>query len=434
MTTLNKSWCPIPWNNCSIKNNGDYRVCVYANSDRKSRGLLGYGMPAEENPSKYNAVYSGPNDVRNADILKRVRFNMLNGIKDEMCVRCNVEDAHDIPSARKWAVNEFKNTITLDKCKEKTNYDGSINPKDFDISLIDLRFGNVCNLKCRSCWPGESSAWSEDWEALGEPSPGDSYNWYSDEAVDRIVDSIGNIKQIHISGGEPLYLKQHTTFLEKLIDRGMNKKITLDYNSNLTKLPPRIIELWKQFKQVRVGVSVDGYNGVNDYIRYPSKWKDVIVNFDKLRQLDNCKSWFTTTVMIHNIIYLPDLFEYVLNNYPTSKLNTIINLHLLRNPAHLNIQTLPLAVKQKVAAKLDRWLVSEFVAKQPDQVRLELTNHIDGFVEFMLDDFNYTFKKFVTVTETLDKLRNQNFRNDLSELYDMMQDEYEEAARTAIIK
>ena len=33
--------------------------------------------------------------------------------------------------------------------------------------------------------------------------------------------------------------------------------------------------LWENFRHVSVGVSIDGVEKVNDYIRYPSKWKNI---------------------------------------------------------------------------------------------------------------------------------------------------------------
>ena len=70
----NPSWCPVPWTSFSINNNGDYRMCVQANTHRKTRGTLrddhGVAMRADTHSLA---------ETRNCGMLKDVRSKMLQG-------------------------------------------------------------------------------------------------------------------------------------------------------------------------------------------------------------------------------------------------------------------------------------------------------------------------------------------------------------------
>ena len=52
----------------------------------------------------------------------------------------------------------------------------------------------------------------------------------------------------------------------------------LFYTTNLTVLKDELFDLWSQFGHIYLGVSIDGYGEVDDYIRYPSKWEKLEKN------------------------------------------------------------------------------------------------------------------------------------------------------------
>ena len=73
--------------------------------------------------------------------------------------------------------------------------------------------------------------------------------------------------------GEPLIINAHYDFLQKCVDEGYASKLVIEYNTNITNVPQRAWDIWKHFKNVIVGVSIDGNKEVNDLIRFPSKWR-----------------------------------------------------------------------------------------------------------------------------------------------------------------
>ena len=47
-----------------------------------------------------------------------------------------------------------------------TSEDGTIDTEKVPLEYLDLRLGNLCNLKCRICSPSESSLWIDDFAEL----------------------------------------------------------------------------------------------------------------------------------------------------------------------------------------------------------------------------------------------------------------------------
>lgn len=55
----------------------------------------------------------------------------------------------------------------------------------------------------------------------------------------------------------------------------------IEYNSNITYIPNKALDIWQHFEKICIGVSLDGINKINNYIRYPSKWEKA---FNSLRK------------------------------------------------------------------------------------------------------------------------------------------------------
>jgi hypothetical protein len=54
---------------------------------------------------------------------------------------------------------------------------------------------------------------------------------------------------------------------------GHAKDLELRYNSNGVEWRDDLFDLWKEFKSVRFHYSIDSIKEMNDYIRYPSEWR-----------------------------------------------------------------------------------------------------------------------------------------------------------------
>lgn len=452
MSNENKSWCPLPWLGVSIRNNGDYRVCCNANSSA-SKGLL------RSNDGKIlNANFAQLSDVRNSEQLKEIRRHMLRGERHETCIRCNREDDAGVRSRRLYEKEFWREKFELKDAIASAEADGSLNEKRSPVGYYDIRFGNLCNLKCRMCGPTDSSLWYKEHYETNGPTFVDSsstvklenmlgtirvegfnpYGWHESEKFwKETEENLSNVQLMYLVGGEPLLIERHYELLEKLISLGRAKNVILDYNSNIVLLPPRALALWKNFKEVRLGCSIDGYGKINEYIRHPSKWANTEKNLDILDAAEgNLKVWITTTVQIYNVFYLTDLIKWkierkfrLINNQQNSPW---VTTHPLHTAKHFNIKALTPKLKSLVASKFDDFFINWFLpyahenfseAERPRLIE-NMNRLLGGYKSFMYqDDLSALLPKFWKTTQEMDRYRNQSFLETMPEFAEPLLEE-----------
>ena len=417
------TFCPIPWNFQAIRANGDLRVCCQANVT-KNQGVI-----RKEDGSAYNAGKDVLVDARNNNMMKTIRLNMLNDVWNEECGRCQNEETAGLVSRRTYENEQWQ--LSIDEARSKTKEDGSIDPEDFPVVYYDLRFGNFCNLKCRMCGPTDSNAWYDDWIKLtGSNKFKDTggimeivngnvsaFNWPEYEPFwEQLESNIHNIQHVYFAGGEPMLIERHYDFLERCVEKGAAKNIVVEYNTNMSTLPTRVTELWKHFKQVRIGASVDGMGSMQEYQRSPAKWEKTLNNLRKIDQLpDNIFGWLAFTVTAYNVNHMIDFMMWKLKEANFKKINftlkrPIITHHVAHHPKHLNVRVLPKQYKDDVTARFVQfvqWVKDEgfppHVIKQAEDISKGVTSYMNS------DNYYDThWSEFIKYTNQLDAIRDEN--------------------------
>ena len=215
--------------------------------------------------------------------------------------------------------------------------------------------------------------------------------------------------------------------LKKCIELGISKTIALSYNSNITELPEEVLDLWTHFKEVKLLCSVDGFEKVNDYIRPPSRWRDIDAN---LRYLDlNAKKYNLTeiliscTVQVYNVLFLNDLYEYV-NQF--KNIIPALNLINLKYPEFLSTQVLP--VPAKILAKLRLEKVKENISSKVPTVYNYLIENIDQVIKNMEEeDLSFALFKFKNYDLKINEISNMKIKDYLPELNCFLVDYFFEA-------
>jgi len=425
---MKNTFCPIPWNFQAIRANGDLRICCQANVTANQ------GVIRKPDGTAYNAGKDNLTESRNAELMKSVRVNMLNGVWSDECGRCKSEEENGLVSRRSYENEQWR--YNFDKVKADTAPDGTIDPEKFPIVYYDLRFGNFCNLKCRMCGPTDSNAWYEDWMALtGNNTFKDTsgqmeivktkkgfevsaFNWVENEAFwTQLEATIHNIEHVYFAGGEPMLIERHYEFLEKCIAADAAKNIVIEYNTNMSTLPSKVTTLWTKFKQVRVGASVDGMGAVVEYQRYPVKWDKIHRNLLTLDQLPpNIISWLAFTVTVYNVTHMIDFMKWKLTESGFKRINStakrpIITSHVAHHPKHLNIRVLPDEYKAEVTAKFQEFVEWAEASEFPKRIKSEAKIIANGVTNYMNSESYYDkhWKEFVTYTTKLDEIRGESF-------------------------
>lgn len=427
-----RTFCPLPWNSINIRNNGDLRLCCQANSYSPNKGIL-----RKEDGTAYNASRDDFNDARNAPLLKEVRKTMLNGEWHAECERCRQEEKNGILSARQMGNLDWK--IKEEDAASFTQEDGTIDTSKQEIEYFDIRYGNFCNLKCRMCGPTDSHQWYDDFvELWGSTTYKDThekiklvknekgrwstnqYDWFKNSNMywHNFEKHTKSAKKLYIVGGEPLIIEEHIESLERLVANGRAGEVQIEYNTNLTNVTQKILDLWKNFKEIRIGASIDGCNEVFDYQRTPARWSHVYENLKKieLRNDINFKCWYAFTITPFNIFHFPEFMKWKLTESGLTKFNPvesyrpIVSYHMCHSPKYYNIKVLPPDIKQAVVEHYKpfrQWIIATGFS---DNVKNHFVKHLDSVEKFMLsEDYSEQWLgNFIQVTTDLDRIRNQD--------------------------
>lgn len=345
--------CVLPWNHLFIGNDGKpYTCCV---SQTKSI-----------TPSQRDGI----------------KKTMLAGNVPEACTYCHQIETSEKSSYRQH-VNRLFNETYL---KIQSGIDTISN------EYLDLRLGNLCNKKCRMCSPKSSRLLNDEFGAYYKNEYHLIYQ-ASDENLEIIESTFETVKRINFAGGEPFLMESVFNLLNELKTRNRAQFIDLTLNTNLSTLPERFMNCLSNFKSVKLTVSIDGYDELNDYIRYPTNWHSLLKNIEIVqnRQFEiaiNC------TVQIYNIFHL----EKFINFFSIEK-SFPIYFNLLSQPDFLNVQALPLELKLQALN-----LLQNLQQKYPSE------SQIEGIINYMqLQDKSALFGEFINWTNYLDNSRAQSF-------------------------
>ena len=165
--------------------------------------------------------------------------------------------------------------------------------------------------------------------------------------------SIGNLRVLQYSGGEPLISREQFEFTNHIADE-FGENIHLRYSTNLNNLKFEqydVINLWKKFNKVHVKVSVDGIHDVYDYIRVGGSFDTLVKNIDILQsaKLDNVDLAFGFTTQIYNMFQLPEFLDFFTQYIDIRRITT----YLLYAPNFMCVENYPADIKEKIILKLE---------------------------------------------------------------------------------
>lgn len=343
--------CPLPWMHLATHPEGKATLCCISDHTNNMSA-------ARTNGSVLNFNRNKVIEIMNSDTYVDVRKQMRNGVKPKPCLRCYEEENNGIYSKRQQEIKRFGT--------DYNDINGTINP---NLEFIELRLGNLCNVKCRTCNPASSTQWIVEYEKLQNtlsyvtkyPLKIDT-NWtQSDEFWGDLLENSKDIKLIYINGGEPTLVEKHWNYLERLIERGLHKQVKLWYSINMTNLPNKLLDIWKEFKEVEVHCSIDDIGDRNSYLRKGTRWVDVEQNLQKIINNPWIQASVTQTVSWMNIYYLEEFKFYF------DKLGLHVQSNLVHDPKFYSISILPNNVKLKLENKLLNFKhITKQVATNPD--------------------------------------------------------------------
>jgi radical SAM protein with 4Fe4S-binding SPASM domain len=354
-------------------------------------------------------------EIWNNDNMKKVRVDMLSEKPLDGCRRCYEQEESGFFSGRQSANKHHGHNVKLVK---ETKSDGYLDR--FEMSYWDIRYSNLCNLKCRSCGHIYSSQWYQDQARLAGPewaSQNRVLNFAGRDKTDmwnQLIDHIDHVEQIYFAGGEPMLMDEHYNILDELDRRG-RYDVRLVYNTNFThtQLKDRtVFDYWKKFDSVSVGASLDGSDHYAEYIRKGTDWEEVERNrIEMLRVCPNVDFYVSSTLSIMNAWHLPDFHR----NWVERGLIRAqdFNINILMDPPHYRIDIATVKYKNIIKQKFEQHL--EWL-RPMDRLRRATVGY-ESAIKFMYATNNeHLINQFWAKAHQLDDIRNENILEIIPEL------------------
>lgn len=314
--------------------------------------------------------------------LVAIRKQILNNEVPAGCYKCEAQCNMNQHPYRQRMTNLKNENHT----PEYYNSDGTLDFDSMEPTYLDIRFGNLCNLKCRTCRPGFSSSIAAEFNKMFNENHKVLYTLNQD-AVDSIYSKLATVKNIYLAGGEPLLEENNYKLLQYLIEN--NLKPMLSYNTNLTTISFKNInyfELWNHFPNIEITVSIDGYKEVNDYIRFGSKYEEVIKNIEIIREnVPQAVIIVNTVASNMSMFSLPALGRDLIERNAADN----IMFSICHAPAKFDPTVLTLEAKREITKDFEDhidWLNTRLEQRQPLHTQRFLSTYLDlckGLVDYM---------------------------------------------------
>lgn len=445
-----KPKCFAPWINLYAQKREDwwrFKVCClseevvevdsideYFDSDhikQVTKSLLENKFPSACVRCEFNAEVDEYPDIAiyQYQILRiRHKKNLYKNNEDRLAwtnsVHHDPDDRHD-----KFVLREFEK-LSLDDIKEILSSD------DDKFIQLDLRPGNLCNLKCKMCNTASSTEiakeyvdFHQDKEFIDKLKKTDhdkssqilakddidyfkklSKNYTNTkehkEEIYELFD-YANLRRLKLLGGEPSIDPTIISILKTLKEKNLHKddSFRLQITSNLTNVNKIWLDYFKLFN-IKLTVSMDGAGRTYEYIRAPFKWKAIEQNLYKLPA--NLYKDLSVNVVGSNIMFL-DLKEWIPQFTDLQKMIPFhINYIECKYPNHMTLQAIPLEYKFKIKDDLNSlkkyYKSNTRINELLSHMERDLDNHLkmkDTFKRHYLD-------QFFLINRKQDELRRQN--------------------------
>ena len=358
MNIPHDQFCVLPWISLEASPVGTVRPCCLANDEI-----------VNDVGDKFNLATASFADIQNSTNMRELRKEFLQGQQPKTCGRCWKEERSGRTSKRMHTLDRLKHMLP------DQPWTADARP----LMFLDLKLGNICNLKCRICGSWSSSTFATEELANLDPNedrksnhhyqmlrqgawPRENTHFWSE--IDQVVDQI---RYIEFTGGEPFMIQEHFDMLQGMVDRDIAHQVEIHYNTNGTQYPEQAEEIWQYFRHVEVAFSIDDVGARFEYQRSNAVWSQVCENIKRFRamreRLLNMTLQVCCTVNVFNVLYLEHVAKWI-----DQQDFDFVYWNMMHDAEYFSICSLPESSKTTIAAHLGSALVSSRTQREFDNV------------------------------------------------------------------
>jgi len=398
MNLPHPKFCVLPWISLEASPIGTVRPCCLADNEI-----------VDNADNKFNLATANFADIQNSQHMRSLRQQFLDGYQPSTCRKCWSEEDAGRTSKRMHTLDRLKHMGITSEWTEDAK----------PLMFLDLKLGNICNLKCRICgsWSSSSFAVEEIANSVDAHSKTSfpyqmlkAGRWPRENAQfwNQIDQCLEDIRYIEFTGGEPFMIEEHFSMLQGIVDRGIAHQVEIHYNTNGTQWPADAENIWKHFKTVEIAFSIDDLCERFEYQRTGAKWGDVQENVQRFRDLrkrhTNIQLQCCSTVNIFNVRYIDQLANWIgIQGFD------FVYWNIMHDAPYFSIAALPNSAKQAIAEYLNTALIPGMYKKD-----------FAGIVDFMMRGQSTDGTETRQQIQKLDQRRDQNLVDVAPELAELL--------------
>ena len=398
------TFCISPWKHLEVRREGHVDFCC------KYRFPLtaACGTPLSVQRQSLDEIW-------NSDDIRHVRKAMVEGRRLPGCALCYEREANGFPSDRTRVNREWESgwlnpeRATIDEWKRRAIADDF---RDEAPAYVELRTGNLCNLKCRICFGDTSSRIAAD-PVHGRWAPGRTYEgverWWQDAAVlDEVFSRPGRLRQLYLLGGEPFLIEETGDILRAVIERGVAGDVELEIVTNGTVAQVPWLPLIERFRRLRLHVSLDGVGELNRYLRYPARWETIVESIASFRALPRTELAAAVVLQAYNALDIVELFRFC--DAAGLRIGYVFPID---HPRWLRTDVVPPAGRRRAARRLRDYAASD-CRLENRALMGSLADGLDSFGDALDEPALHEFLRF---TAALDASRDRSLAEVCPELW-----------------
>ena len=341
MNIPHDKFCVLPWVSLETSPIGTVRPCCLADDEI-----------VDNIGNKFKLLTSTFAQIQSSNHMQQLRQEFLAGEQPKTCRRCWAEEDAGRTSKRMHTLNRLKHMGISPEWTEDSK----------PLMFLDLKLGNICNLKCRICGSWSSSQFAtEELKFVKDKKESFHYTMLTAGAWPRangkfwteLEQSLIDIRYLEFTGGEPFLIQEHFDLLQTLVNRGVAHQVEIHYNTNGTEYPDHAEAIWSHFKHVEIAFSIDDVGSRFEYQRTNARWNEVCANIAKFRDMrkrnNNISLQVCCTVNIFNVLYLADVARWI-----NQQEFNFVYWNMLHDAPWLSIAHLPINAKTHIADHLNR--------------------------------------------------------------------------------
>ena len=288
-----------------------------------------------------------------------------------------------------------------------------MDPKNENFITISISFDNLCNLKCITCTPINSSQLAIEvknparrklYTSIHKKQP-IKIEFLKKMLTEANSGTHRNVR-IEILGGEPLINPAVYDFLDWLIEQPYVSTTSVNITTNGTTFDDRLVKYIKHLQILQVQLSIDGIENTFEYIRFGATFstlEEVTSKFYELLRLHSEKFTLSMnyTLSWMNSLHIKEFFNWVNINYP--KINHIL-VTKLEWPNVYDINVLPIGIRAKMVEEISKTIINPCKGVQSgfDFYKQHMLNTPDSTTSW------YTIQTGMNTLARNDKLINRN--------------------------